>query len=177
MRLSPEVAAPDPCPCVYRSQPPGHPQGPGTTQDHTDGVRASVSHWTEQNGLGFWSVLGSVGEGALLARGHRVACRMLPSLGTCWPPDLSPLDGWGLSRQGGNCLVTSPRGAPGGWERAGRGLLVPGLIKPAVQMGIRRQPAHESLGLVIKGSLQGKRQALPFKAAPANQRARNSLKL
>lgn len=56
----------------------------------------------------------------------------------------------------------------GAWERAGPGSLVPRLIKLAVQMGIRREPARDSLGLVIKGSLQGKHQALPFKAAPAN---------
>lgn len=57
-------------------------------------------------------------------------------------------------------------GAPGRGQEKVR--WCQGSLSAAVQMRIRREPARNSLGLVIKGSVRGKHQALPFKAAPAN---------
>lgn len=72
------------------------------------------------------------------------------------PAGLKPLSNEALGR----C------GAPGRGQEKVR--WCQGSLSTAAQMGIRREPARHSLGLVIKGSVQGKHQALPFKAAPAN---------
>lgn len=79
----------------------------------------------------------------------------------CWAAGASPAGLEPLSNEAlGRC------GAPGrGQEKVRR---CQGSLSSAAQMGIRREPARHSLGLVIKGSVQGKHQALPFKAAPAN---------
>ena len=145
-----------------------------TQDDGRVGLKVSATGQVKpQDRLGSWPVLR---QGPAPPpppdRGHRVACRTPPGLGTRWPPGLSPPGLLGHLLAGLKLLGNEPRGRRGAlrgaWERAGQGSPVPRLVKPAVQMGIRREAARDSLGLVIKGSLQGKHQALPFKAAPAN---------
>lgn len=145
-----------------------------TQDDSRVGIRVSAAGQVKpQDRLGSRSVLRQgPAPYPLPAQGHRVACRTPPDLSPCWPPGLSPPGLLGHLLAGLKLLGNEPRGRcgalQGAWERAGQGSPVPSLVKPAVQMGIRWEPALDSLGLVIKGSLQGKHQALPFKAVPAN---------